>query len=104
MTDRPLTSEDNNPPKSSQGSLLSTPPKSDYTNLKSVSPFNIMPLPKAGPRTNNKPSRKGKARIVTDTPEKKEIEERKRKETTCSDNSKKQKREIPPKNNSFKKI
>ena len=70
VTDRPLTLEDNNPPTSSQGSLHSTPPKSDCTNLKSVSPFDIMPLPKAGPRTNNKPSRKGKARIVTDTPEK----------------------------------
>ena len=90
VTDRPLTSEDNNPPTLSQGSLRSTPPKSDCTNLKSVSPFNIMPLPKAGPRTNNKPSRKGKARIVTDRPEKKEIEERKRKKTTSNDKSKKQ--------------
>ena len=98
MTDRPLTSEDNIPPTSSQGSLLSTPPKSDCTNLKSVSPFDIMPLPKAGPRTNNKSSCKSKARIVTDTPEKKEIEERKRKKTTCNDKSKKQKQEIPPKN------
>ena len=77
VTDRPLRSEDSNPPTSSQGSLLSTPPKSGCTNLKSVSPFDIMPLPKAGPRTNNKPSRKGKACIVTDTPEKKEIEEKK---------------------------
>ena len=46
VTDRPLTSEDNNPPTSSQGSLHSTPPKSDCTNLKSMSPFYIMPLPK----------------------------------------------------------
>ena len=103
VTDIPLTSEDNNPPMSSQGSLLSTPPKSDCTNLKSVSPFDLMPLPEAGQRTNNKPSCKGKAPIVTEKARKKEIEERKRKKTTCNNESKKRKRQIPQKNKVSKK-
>lgn len=87
VTDRPNPASLAQPGSSSglQSTSLQTPstssalsPSLDMTKPAAVSPFDVMPFPKAAARNSSATGRgrkKGRARVLTDTPEKIELEE-----------------------------